>query len=270
MNQRSIKRHKLELKRVSVACLSGNLLKLSAVLFMFIDHTTKILLYPTISALFQSEKITYDSYAKWMNFMASDLRYIGAMAFPIFCFMLVEGFYYTKNKLNYLKIMLCFALCSELFFDTAFFSEKFQFQFYWEYQNVMFTFFIGLIMLFLLEQLQIYFTRETGKLKLYLSSAAVVFMACFLAIFFHTDYSATGILYILAFYLGKRNIFNAILYFTITYFFFHYTQPTFYFFVMLGLLFMYNGKRGTWNLKYFFYLFYPLHLLLLFFLKSLL
>lgn len=71
------------------------------------------------------------------------LRIIGRIAFPIYCFMLVNGFFYTKNIRKYIGRMLIFAIISEPFFDWAIFGKIYV----KSYQNIYFTLLTGLIML---------------------------------------------------------------------------------------------------------------------------
>ncbi|MBR1523666.1 MAG: TraX protein, partial [Lachnospiraceae bacterium] len=74
--------------------MTGTALKLIAVISMLIDHTGDVLFPGTM----------------W-------LRYIGRLAFPIYCFLLVEGFFHTKDLRRYMFRLLLFGLISEIPFD---------------------------------------------------------------------------------------------------------------------------------------------------------
>ncbi|MCI9067722.1 MAG: conjugal transfer protein TraX, partial [Lachnospiraceae bacterium] len=81
--------------------LNGRTLKWIAVVTMFIDHLG-IVLSPGVST------------EVWRT-----MRIVGRIAFPIFCFLLVEGFYHTRDVKKYLLRLGAFALVSELPFDLV-------------------------------------------------------------------------------------------------------------------------------------------------------
>lgn len=73
----------------------------------------------------------------------SMMRLIGRLAFPLFIYMLIEGFSHTGSRLKYLLRLIIFALISEIPFDIAFYGA---FP-YWKHQNIFFTLSLGLMML---------------------------------------------------------------------------------------------------------------------------
>ena len=112
--------------------LSGTALKRIACLSMLVDHIGASLL----------ENGLFKQGAFWPGDVQLDgvLRLAGRLAFPIYCFLLVEGFLHTHDFKKYALRMLGFALISEWPFDWAFFSGV-----YWGHQNVYFTLLLGLL-----------------------------------------------------------------------------------------------------------------------------
>lgn len=223
-------------------CLSGSTLKIIAIVAMAIDHFAASILYHGI--LLPAAPISPDS-SIWIIYQLYEImRFIGRIAFPIFCFLLVEGFLHTSNRTNYAIRLFLFALLSEIPFDLAVFNTCIT----WEYQNVYFTLCIGLLTIWLMDIVK----KKCIAIPLQI---IIVLLGGVLAYILHTDYDYKGILLIVIFY------------------YFHHNRS---FMTMAGILSllweapaclaflpinMYNGKRGL-SLKYFFYLFYPVHLLI--------
>ena len=107
--------------------LTGTALKLIAVVTMFLDHIGAAILESTAIwvILDDAAETTIDYF---FNSSALEvirnadviLRAIGRVSFPIFCFLLVEGFLHTKNLRKYFLQLGVFALLSEVPFDLAF------------------------------------------------------------------------------------------------------------------------------------------------------
>ena len=108
-------------------------LKLIAYLSMLIDHTA-VSLYIT-------------GRMRDMMTLYRVMRGIGRIAFPIFCFQLVQGAMYTKNKAKYLLRLLIFAVISEVPFDLALFGRLYK----PDYQNVFFTLLLGLVCVYTIQ-----------------------------------------------------------------------------------------------------------------------
>ena len=178
-------------------------------------------------------------------------RIIGRLAFPIYCFLLVEGAVHTSNPGKYMRRLLLFAVISEIPFDLAVRGEVF----YLGSQNVFFTLAFGLGALLLLK----------SNLKVWFIFIGILCMI-FGAEFLHADYGMGGVLFILVFYLTRTNFFAKIFGFSIvTILLFGGLEN--YAIVSLLPICTYNGKKGR-GMKYFFYVFYPLHLLILYGLKK--
>ena len=112
--------------------LSGSTLKLIAIITMLIDHIGAAVIARLLIAGQGSEMLYKIYYA---------MRAVGRVAFPIFCFLLVEGFFYTGSRKKYALRLFGFALLSEIPFDLAFSGKILEFG----YQNVFFTLLIGLL-----------------------------------------------------------------------------------------------------------------------------
>ena len=165
--------------------LSGTALKRLACLSMLLDHIGASLLE---NGLFRCRAI--DPRLVGLDQL---LRLVGRLAFPIYCFLLVEGFLHTHDFKKYALRMLGFALISEWPFDWAFFSGV-----YWGHQNVYFTLLLGLLAM----KLWIHTRRREGMpaLKGILGAAA-----CFLAAaLLHCDYDVLGLALILALYMTRE------------------------------------------------------------------
>ena len=195
----------------------------------------------------------------------------GRIAFPLFCFLLAEGFYYTKNKKRYFSLMALFSLLSEIPFDLAFFGEITRemgtFPFYFKYQNVFFTLFLGLCALWCIDNVKIKSDKLFTKIISIVLKTVCVLALCQIATFICSDYKYRGILFIVGFYLSRKNKLLQATLFLIIYAFVYRTTPSIFILFSAIILFLYNGKRGTLNLKYFFYFFYPIHLLLIYLLS---
>lgn len=139
-------------------------IKLYAMLFMLIDHIGMVVLNNDIR-----------------------LRIIGRIAFPLFCFLLINGYYHTKNKWKYLGRMIIFAIISEVAFDVAVFSKVFE----PGGQNVFVTLTLGLSGIILSEKVTIpkKWMRVAIKLIIWIAIA-------FACEYINADYGWYGILLI--------------------------------------------------------------------------
>ena len=212
------------------------LLKLIALTSMIIDH---------YGAIFQNNINIY--------------RIIGRIAFPIYCFLLVEGYIHTKNLKNYTLRLFIFALISELPFDMAFYGGLDL-----KHQNVFFTLLIGLVAIYLLDH----------KEKYNIKNGYIFFFSGILAIILGVDYNFIGIIYILTFYLSKdyprevRLKRVALILFLTNLATLSFIQQ--FALLALPIIHYYNGELGPKNkpLQMLFYTAYPLHLLIFYIIKS--
>lgn len=176
----------------------------------------------------------------------SIFRLIGRISFPIFCFLIVEGFYHTRNELSYFMRLFVFALISEIPFDLAFHNTIF----YWQYQNVFFTLALGLLSIFCLEEM---------NLKKYYFIFLIATWGA--ALFCHCDYGLGGVLLISLFYLTKNTPWLRFILTALILYLFFGIYELFGLIALIPIAF-YNGKRGP-SAQMIFYYIYPLHLFIL-------
>ena len=123
------------MKRLKI--LSGAQLKYIAFFTMLIDHVNKALIYPNLNG--------------GMLLVISDIfDIVGRIAFPIFIFLLIEGFFKTTNRWKYLGMLLLFGVISEIPFDlftTATFFEP-------NWNNIMFTLALVLVIIWCIDTLK--------------------------------------------------------------------------------------------------------------------
>ena len=214
--------------------MSGFWLKILAMISMLIDHTGMVL-FPQMQGL----------------------RVLGRLAFPLYCFLLAEGAVHTSDSKRYLGRLLGFALLSEIPFDLACHNTALWMQ----SQNVFFTMFLGLAACELLKR----FAQE----RPFWSLVGVAGLAG-LAEILQTDYGAFGVGLVIVFYICRTSPARGTILFTILNTGFsllnHMTLQLAAPVAVLSIL-LYNGQRGRALNKYVFYWVYPIHLLLLFFLR---
>lgn len=229
------------------ARLSGFDLKLIACITMVLDHSSKFFHLRGAAEL-----------------ILSDIA--GRIAFPLFCFLLTEGYFHTHNVRKYTAHVLFFAVISEVPFNLMYGSWFFP-----EHQNTLFTLGLGLIMFRLLTAIR---THDCSLTRSFLLQAAAVAGCAAAAYFLRLDYGWMGILCLTCFYY-----FNGVM-------MKNKLDACFWGCLMLNLdLFgeagaflamipvaLYNGERGRQltpegaraaAVKYAFYIFYPAHLALL-------
>ena len=210
------------------------------------------------------------------------LNVLGRLAFPIFAFMLVEGFFRTKNRKKYLIRIFIFAAISEIPFNLfASLALRGEIMVFYPYNNVLWIFGIALCGMNLLEKVEK--SENLNKIIKFFAKAVISILTAIIAHFARSDYLEYGIITILIFYFFReknyRNIiFQALLMVFLNIFIMPGLELPFNFFgneifiktqiftiFSLPIIWLYNGKQGIHNkfTKYMFYFFYPLHLLLI-------
>ena len=227
--------------------LSAAVLKWIAQITMLVDHTG----FSLYSAWRRAGHVP--TYNLWLVYRV--MRSIGRIAFPIYCFLLVEGYLHTRDVKKYSLRLFLFGLVSEIPFNMAFWGK------WWDpsHQNVYFTLLLGLLAIWAWDRL-----TEKDVLRCAwwrkICAAAAVTAACLLARYLRTDYQWVGVLVIFLMFLFREKqllrFFSAgpaLLLSSTTEM---WSWPDFILFKL------YNGQRGR-QAKYFFYVFYPAHLALL-------
>lgn len=230
--------------------LNGNVLKILAVVFMILDHT----------------RVAVVDGNMWMN-------YIGRLSFPIFAFLISEGFIHTSNFKKYLLRLTAFAVISEIPFNV-FCSSK---TFFPQYQNVLFTFVLSVLALVLID-----FAKKEPTLPKVAGAGLGTVIIVFLAEVLKVDYGGAGVVIVIAFYLFRNFPFAFLAQFItvfVVFILFYPGRPVF--FKIQDLIFcipvqsfalfsfipiwLYNGKKGGGGkfLQYGTYGFYPVHIAIL-------
>ena len=197
------------------------------------------------------------------------LRIIGRLAFPIFCFLLAEGAHYTRSPRNYLLRLGIGAILSELPFDLALFGS-----WSWQHQSVMITLLLGAMALLAMKRM----TQPLLKIL-------VLLLFAFLADFMNTDYGGAGVLMIALFgltrerkygwlvqLLGMYLICRWIIPGGVVWFIDRYVFIEIFAILALIPIWLYSGKKSTSSraVQWAFYLFYPVHLWILYLISILL
>ena len=301
--------------------VSGSTLKMVGIITMLIDHLALAVILRIMNTNLAGDLLIH------LNSVYSVMRTIGRLSFPIFCFLLVEGFGKTRSKPKYLFRLGMFALISEIPYDLALCATVLEFH----HQNVYFTLFLGMLsmcacelvekhrlpvpvrcfmsvvgvavsgiwltrlswflvqryILFRFPGLAIFgntvtvaaifcvicvfivafllcYRRRTGTDKMLNAGTdlTVLFLFVTLADLLRTDYLGMGVLTITVMYILRNSNVLAMAGGCVVLIFKGLKEiPTFLTLIPIA---MYNGKRGL-RLKYIFYIFYPAHLLLLWF-----
>ena len=213
---------------------------------MLLDHTGAILIGPLIQqkGLLHGWTILY-----WM------LRAVGRISFPVYCFLLAEGFSNTRNVQKYLLRLLSWGLISEVPYDLAFSGQACD----WHSQNVLLTLFLGLSALAMLRNPSWGNAKRRCLFHQAVNVLCIVILAGTAEIS-HCDYGAKGVLLIISMFhfrekVRLRNTVSGILLLL--------TSPLeVTAFASFPLLQRYNSTRGNQS-KFGMYLFYPAHLMLL-------
>lgn len=236
--------------------LNSTQIKTLAMILMLIDH---------IWALFLSSYL-------WID-------YIGRLAFPLFAFGIVEGYKHTSNFKKYVCRLLIFAIISEIPFNLMYNSSVI----YPFHQNVIFTLLFGLLMIKLIDDIKISYKNHSIK-KVVINILGILGVSL-LSIVSFCDYGFLGVLMVVCLYLFSNNkllqlismiLINCVFFkgmfipITIGGFTFEFVTQGFAA-LSLPIIWFYNGKKtriasqkANKIIKYSSYIFYPVHMLILY------
>lgn len=236
-----------------VGFLSGNMIKILAAVLMVIDHIGVVLGHGD-----------------------SILRILGRISMPLFAFMIAEGAKYTKNKAKYLGMIAGLATICQLVYYFALGDT---------YLSILVTFSISILLIYALDFVKWAFLSERGKLFSKIFAPMLFFALVYLTYFATTrltiDYGFYGIMMPVFASLTDMRGYKVsekitwldsrpvrILAMCIPMFLRMLDGSQYnimwYSFIAIPILLLYSGKRGKWKMKYFFYIFYPLHLVLIY------
>ena len=213
-----------KLKKLQI--FNGSQLKYLAFASMLIDHVNNALITPYLNG------------QGFLLYLSNLFSILGRIAFPLFVFFLVEGFFKTSNRMKYLIMLLIFGVISEV-------SP------YWN--NIMFTLALCLVTIWIIDILK---DKISNKYLWYALSILIVAFFGFLSIELSLDYDYHAIVVAYLFYIfyDKPLLGAGLGYISII--------KELYSFIGFGMTLTYNGERGK-QYKWLNYFFYPVHILIL-------
>ena len=244
------RKHSMYIYGTRSSGLTGNQLKLIGIAAVLIDNLGAVVIQGVI--LKGGSPELYQTAAAgdghmWM-IAGQVCRYVGRLGFPILGFLTAEEFVRARDRQGYGVRMLAAALISEVPFDLAVYGRAV----YPQYQNMLFTLFIGILIMAVME--------ETRNLPVRIGAVAA---GCAVSWLGQCDYNVLGVLFITAMYIFRRNDLARVgsgigL----------CAAESVSCYCVSALAFvpivMYNGRRGAIQLKYLLSIFYPLHLMALY------
>lgn len=207
------------------------LLKIIGIITMTIDHSGAI--------LFSDSTI---------------FRIIGRIAFPIFAFLISQSCKFTTNKKRFVLVLLISSIVCDPIYNLAFYNSL-----VFRFNNIFYTLLLGSLSIFVID--------KDIKIDLKMGLLLIIFILSFIV-----DYGIIGVLSIFLYnkfsntkkQLLLISIFNCFLY--IIFPFSYLKIPVLF---SIPILLSYNYKKGYNNkYKYLFYIYYPVHLILLYVLKT--
>ena len=224
--------------------LNNTQIKYLAAFFMLLDHLALIVLPE-------------------QNLIYFFLRSIGRLAAPIFFWGISEGAWHTKNEKKYLVKILIFALAFQLIYMQVLGESINLINIFLSYKNIFFTLALGLAAIIVIKK------NSESKVLMLIS----ILLFPILGQIINVDYGWYGVLTIIFFYIFRKDnlkLIIAIILSNAGHFFFNigklpliWNSIQLLSILSLFIIFLYNGERGKGS-KYFFYVFYPAHLIILY------
>lgn len=218
--------------------LTGNQLKIIAMIAMLIDHIA-VQFFPHLLLL----------------------RIPGRISFPIFAYMIAEGCRYTRNRTRYLLQLAGLGIGCQLVFTLTTGAL---------YLGILITFSLAVLTIYTMDAL---LTEKSAVrcVPLYLILSAVFFVTVLLPLLlpaslsYELDYGVVGVLLpVLLYYAPRKWLKLLCMAVLLTLHALLYDWVKWFALLSIPLLALYNGKRGRYQLKYRFYIFYPTHLALIY------
>lgn len=222
--------------KISRGVISGNALKMFALLCMTIDHIGAHIL---------------NDYTPF--------RIIGRLAFPIFAYMIAEGCKYTHNKLKYFLTIFIEGIILQIFIFLL--SDS-------THMNVLITFSLSIGLIYAFD----YSLRSENNYNLVIPLMGIIFVMVicgelpegFLSEYFHIDYGFFGVMLPVMVYIFDNRVLKLLM-FTSGLVFLSISMAPIEWWSLISIipLAFYNGERGKLKIKYLFHIYYPIHIVII-------
>lgn len=246
--------------------ISGSTIKLIAMAIMLLDHIGGVILErilvsrginevteSTAAAFLAQNQLLY-----WVDFVMRNI--IGRVAFPLFLFLLFEGFRHTSDRKRYAFNLAAFALISEIPYNLSISGQIFC----WKSQSIGITLLLCLLLLYVVDYID---QRSESQMTIMIFQLLATAAFSVVGYFMRGEYGASGILAIAVIYFFRKTRLMSMVTGCLALSTLSTTEITS--FLCLIPIHFYNGERGSSH-KYIFYAFYPVHLLILYGIAALL
>lgn len=207
--------------------LNRNELKIIALIAMIVDHIG-LVFFPNIAVF----------------------RIIGRVSFPIFAFFISEGYYYTKSRKKYILTLLIFAIISQPFYILMIGNYTL---------NILFTFLFSILLMILIDYTK---SKKSNIVSYYIIYFSIIIGLSILGLI---EYGSLGVMLPVIFYTFRNSNLKYIIAIALICFYsIIFSSIQIYSIVSILLLMLYSGNRGKMNIKYLFYVSYPIHMLLIY------